>query len=148
MNARALFASLRWRGLLGDQVAHLNRVPPSAQVFGQKLGNQPAVALLRARFRAQQGQRAGRDGQFYRSWKPTFSHEREERGLVLGPILNLAIRFSHFRRRGQQRLVPIVYARNPSKEELQVGVFCVTGKLAAAVLADVYDAANTGLGEQ
>src|SRR5437588_1251353 len=119
-----------------------------APVAGEEIGDEAAMALLRARlgtkkrdtWRPQRRVQACRDAALF--------HHREKICFIRRPIFRAAIILEKFRRRSKKGIMEILDSGDFFQKEREVRVLGETRKLPAAVLADVDDLADAGIREQ
>jgi hypothetical protein len=119
-----------------------------APVAGEKIGDEAAMAFLRAGFGAKK-RNLGRPRKRVETCGDTaFFHRREKICFIGGPIFRKAISLEKFRRRGEQRLVEVFNSGNCSQKEGEVRMLGESRELAAAILANVDDLLDPGVREQ
>src|SRR5882672_2499922 len=109
----------------------------TAPAGGEEIRDETAVAFFGARFGAEQ-RNLGRPARCVEhSRNAAIFHQGEEAGFVSWPVPGFAIGLEEFGRGGEKRFRNVCDPRNLLEEIGEVGVLGVTGKLPAAILANV-----------
>ena len=120
-------------------------LPP---VAGEKIGDEAAMAFLRAGFGAEKRD-VGRPRRRVETCGDTaLFHRREKKCFIGRPIFRTAIGLEKFRRWSEQRLMPVFDSGDFSQKKREVRMLGESGELAAAILTDVDDLLDPGTGEQ
>jgi hypothetical protein len=129
-------------------MANFDGVALLAPVAGEKIGDEAAMAFLRAGFGAEKRDLGGPRERVETCGDTALFHHCEKIRFIGGPILGAAISLEKFRRRGEQRLVEVFNSADFSQKEGEVRMLGEAGELAAAILANVDDLLDSGVREQ
>jgi hypothetical protein len=129
-------------------MANFDGVALLAPVAGEKIGDEAAMAFLRAGFGAEKRDLGGPRKRVETCGDTALFHHCEKIRFIGGPILGAAISLEKFRRRGEQRLVEVFNSGDFSQKEGEVRMLGESRELAAAILANVDDLLDSRVREQ
>jgi hypothetical protein len=129
-------------------MANFDGVALLAPVAGEKIGDEAAMAFLRAGFGAKKRDLGRPRKRVETRGDTALFHDCEKIRFIGGPIFGAAIGLEEFRRRGEQRLVEVLDSGDCFQKEGEVRMLGEAGELAAAILANVDDLLDSGAREQ
>src|ERR1700687_2424393 len=129
-------------------MANFDGVSLLPQVAGKKIGDEAAMAFLRAGFGAEKRNLGGPRKRVETCGDTALFHRCEKIRFIGRPIFGAAISLEKFRRRGEQRFVEVFNSGDFFQKEGEVRMLGEAGELAAAILADVDDLLDSGVREQ
>src|SRR6266849_585662 len=129
-------------------MANFDNVTLLAPVAGEQIGDEAAMAFLRAGVGTEKRDLVRPRRRVHICRDTARSHRREKIRFIGGPIFHAAIGLEKFRRGGEQRLMPVFDSGDFFQKKREVRMLGETGELAAAILADVDDLLDTGVREQ
>src|ERR1700682_3938340 len=129
-------------------MANFDGVALLAPEPGAKIGDEAAMAFLRAGFGAEKRDLGGPRERVETCGDTALFHRCEKIRFIGGAIFEAAKNFEKFRRRGEQRLVEVFNSGDFFQKKGEVRMLGEAGELAAAILANVDDLLDSGVREQ